>query len=64
MPPHDLMESLRRLHGEAAQVLISSSGSESQSEREEADTTRLFQRAYETCERVISALDPREGERS
>lgn len=63
MPPHDLTELLRRLHGEAVQILISS-GSESQSDREEADTTRRFQRAYETCERVLADLDPRAGERA
>jgi hypothetical protein len=63
VPPHDLMELLKRLHDEAAQVLIESS-TEAQSAREDADTNRRFQLGYETCEKVLSDLDPRIGERA
>jgi hypothetical protein len=58
MPPHDLMELLKRLHDEAAQILIES-GTEAQSSREDADTSRRFQIGYETCEKVLADLDPR-----
>jgi len=58
MPPHDLMELLKRLHDEAVQVLIES-GTEAQSSREDADTNRRFQIGHETCEKVLADLDPR-----
>jgi hypothetical protein len=58
MPPHDLMELLKRLHDEAAQVLIES-GAEAQSSREDADTSRRFQIGREACEKVLADLDPR-----
>lgn len=60
MPVHDLMELLRRLHGEAVQVLVGPAGSEAQSCRDDADTDRLFQLGYEACEKVLSELDPRD----
>ena len=59
MPVHDLMELLRRLHGEAVQILVGS-GSEARSRRDDADTDRLFQLGYEACEKVLSELDPRD----
>ena len=59
MPSHDLMELLQRLHGEAVKVLVES-GSEAQSSREDAETDRRFQLGYETCEKVLAELDPRE----
>jgi hypothetical protein len=58
MPPHDLMELLKRLHDEAAQVLIES-GTEAQSGREDADTDRRFQIGREVCQKVLADLDPR-----
>lgn len=58
MPPHDLMELLKRLHDEAAKVLIESGG-EAQSSREDADTGRRFQIGHETCEELLADLDPR-----
>ncbi len=61
MPAHDLMELLKRLHGEAVKALVGP-GSEAQSSREDADTDRRFQLGYETCERVLAELDPQEGE--
>lgn len=60
MSAHDLMQLLRRLHGEAVEVLVGSGG-EVQSSREDADTDRRFQLGYETCEKVLTELDPREG---
>jgi len=63
MPSHDLMELLKRLHDEAAQVLIES-GAEAQSSREDASTNTRFQLGYETYEKVIADLDPREAEYS
>ncbi len=62
MLPHDLMELLRRLHDEAAQVLIEL-GTEAQSGREDADTDRRFQIGREACEKVLADLDPRAGDR-
>jgi hypothetical protein len=58
MPPHDLMEVLRRLQSEAVEMLVPS-GEEAQSAREDADTNRRFQLGYETCEKVLAGLDPR-----
>jgi hypothetical protein len=63
MPPHDLMEVLRRLQAEAVEVLVES-GAEAQSTREDADTNRRFQLGYETCEKVLADLDPRTGGRA
>lgn len=62
MPVHDLMELLKRLHGEAVQVLVGSGGSEARSRRDDADTDRPFQLGYEACEKVLSELDPRDGQ--
>jgi hypothetical protein len=55
MPPHDLMELLKRLHGEAAQILIES-GTEAQSSREDTDTSRRFQAGRDACEKVLDVL--------
>jgi hypothetical protein len=52
VPAHDLLELLKRLHGEAVKVLVGSGGSEARSRREDAETDRRFQLGYETCERV------------
>jgi hypothetical protein len=60
MPPHDLMEVLRRLHGEAGLVLSGSS----QESREDAETNERFRRGYEACERALADLDPQRGERA
>jgi hypothetical protein len=61
MPVHDLMELLKRLHGEAVEILVGS-GSEAQSRRDDADTDRRFQLGYEACEAVLAELDPRGGQ--
>jgi hypothetical protein len=57
MAPHDLMEALQRLHGEAGLVLAGAAGS-----TEDAETNNRFQRGYEACEKVLANLDPRVGE--
>lgn len=62
MPVHDLMELLKRLHGEAVKILVGSGSSEAQSRRDDADTDRRFQLGYEACEKVLSELDPRDGQ--
>lgn len=61
MSPHDLMELLHRLHGEAVKILVES-GSEAQSSREDAETDQRFQLGYETCNELLVELDPRGGE--
>ena len=62
MLAHDLMELLKRLHDEAVKILVGSGGSEARSRRDDADTDRRFQLGYETCERVLAALNPRGGQ--
>jgi hypothetical protein len=59
MPSPELMELLKRLQGEAAQVFVDS-GTEARSNREDADTDRCFQLGYEACEKVLADLDPGE----
>lgn len=59
MPPHDLMEVLQRLHGEAGEVL-----SDTEESPEDAETKRLFIRGQATCAQVLAELDPRAGERA
>jgi hypothetical protein len=63
MPAADLMELLTRLHGEAVKVLVES-GSEAQSSREDAQTDRRFQLGYETCNKLLAELDPRDENRA
>jgi hypothetical protein len=58
MPPHDLMELLKRLKGEVAGALIQT-GTEAQSSWEDAEVDRRLQISYETCGKVLAALDPR-----
>jgi len=62
MPAHDLMELLKRLHGEAVKILVGSGSSEAQSRRDDADTDRRFQLGYEACETMLAELDPRGGQ--
>lgn len=58
MAPHDLMELLQRLHGEAGMVLAGAEVSP-----EDTETNERFRRGYDACETVLAAIDPREGER-
>ena len=55
MPPHDLMEALKRLHDEAATVLTES-GSERESRKEDAETDARFQLGLDACEEVLVGL--------
>jgi hypothetical protein len=59
MQPNDLMEALQRLHGEAGLVLAGKEES-----IEDAETTLVFRRGYDTCEQVLAEIDPRAGERA
>lgn len=52
MPLHDLMETLKRLQGEAGMVLAGVQGSP-----EDAETNQRFQRGYQTCGTVLANLD-------
>jgi hypothetical protein len=60
MPPHDLMEVLKRLHGEAEQVLV---GKGTRREEREADraTDERYLRGLDACEELLVKLDEREG---
>jgi hypothetical protein len=60
MPAHDLMEVLKRLHGEAATIL-SGSGTERESQEADAETDARFQLGLDACEEVLVGLG-REGE--
>jgi len=56
MPTHDLMEVLKRLHGEAATVLAGSS-TERESREEDAETDARFQLGLDACEEVLVGLE-------
>jgi hypothetical protein len=62
-PPHDLMEVLKRLHGEAEKVLLES-GTERESKEADAETDARFQLGLDACEEVLVDLDEREGEQA
>ncbi|HSS04489.1 MAG TPA: hypothetical protein VLK89_04790 [Solirubrobacterales bacterium] len=55
MPPHDLMELLKRLHREAVEILVEA-GTEGQAGREDAETNRRSQLGYEACDKVLADL--------
>ena len=63
MPPHDLMEALKRLHDEAERVLLES-GTERESGEADAETNARFQLGLDACEEVLVDLDEREGDRA
>ena len=58
MPPHDLIELLRRLRGEAGCVLEGSACARLL-EKEEESAKQRYQRAKSTSEELIEQLDPR-----
>ena len=58
MPAHDLLDLLKRLHGEAVKILMEPGG-EAQLSRDDADTDRRFQFGHETCEKVLAELGQR-----
>ncbi|HXS34252.1 MAG TPA: hypothetical protein VN758_10830 [Solirubrobacterales bacterium] len=55
MQPHDLMELLERLRGEAGLVL-----GDTQESREDAETMQRFKQGYEACGQLLATIDPRE----
>ena len=63
MPPHDLTELLRRLHGEAEKLLVESPH-ERGSREEDAETDQRFGVGLDACEEVLVALDKRGGEQA
>jgi hypothetical protein len=63
MPPHDLMEVLKRLHNEAEAVLLES-GAERESREADAETNARFQLGLDACEEVIVDLDDRDNGRA
>ena len=58
MPPHDLMEALRRLSGEAEHVLTES-GTEREAAREDERTNERFRAGRDACEALLASLKPR-----
>jgi len=60
IPPHDLIELLRRLHGEAESVLEGSACARLL-EKEEESAKQRYERAKGACEELIEQLDPRKG---
>ncbi|HWA54039.1 MAG TPA: hypothetical protein VG816_07695 [Solirubrobacterales bacterium] len=59
MPPHDLMEVLNRLHGEAEVVLAGANPSP-----EDAETNQRFLRGLDACETVLVNLDSSGSQRA
>jgi len=60
MPPHDLMELLKRLHDEAEQVLAGSR-TEREGAEDDARTNERFQAGRDACEALLADLDPPNG---
>lgn len=60
IPPHDLIELLRRLCGEVENVLEGSACARLL-EKEEESAKQRYQRAKDACEELIEQLDPRKG---
>lgn len=63
MPRHCLMEALKRLRGEAEEVL-DESDTERESRQADAETDARFRLGMNACEEVLVDLDEREGERA
>jgi hypothetical protein len=61
MPPNDLAELLKRLHGEAEQLLEQSPG-ERRSREEDEERERRFLAGSDACEELLVALDGRGGD--
>lgn len=56
MPPHDLMEVLKRLHDEAEQVL-QGKGTEREAREDDRATEERYLRGLDTCEELLVMLD-------
>ena len=63
IPPHDLAETLKRLHDEAEKLLSGSPHERSERENDE-QTNRRFLTGLDACEAVLVELDERGGERA
>lgn len=61
MPPHDLMELLSRLQGEAEKLLAESPGERRSREEEEA-TEEHFRRGLDACGALLTSLAGPRGE--
>jgi hypothetical protein len=57
MPVHDLTELLKRLHGEAEQVLVGKEGTERQAREDERATEERYLRGLDACEELLVNLD-------
>lgn len=60
MPVHDLTEVLKRLHGEAEQVLVGK-GSERQAREDDRATDERYLRGLDACEELLVRIDEAEG---
>lgn len=56
MPPHDLMEVLKRLHDEAEQVLHGK-GTEREAREDDQATEERYLRGLDACEELLVRLD-------
>jgi len=63
IPPHDLAETLKRLHDEA-EKLLNESPHERREREDDEETNRRFQSGLDACEAMLIALDERGGERA
>ena len=63
IPTHDLMEVLKRLHGEAERVLLGS-GTEREAREDDRETSERYQLGLDACEEVLVDLDERGSERA
>jgi hypothetical protein len=61
MPVHDLTELLKRLHGEAEQVLVGKEGTERQAREDERATEERYLRGLDACEELLVKLDEEES---
>jgi hypothetical protein len=61
VPRHDLMELLKRLHGEAEHVLAGSP-TEREAAEDDARANERFLAGRDACEALLADLDPRAGE--
>ena len=63
IPPHDLAETLKRLHDEA-EKLLTESPHERREREDDEETNRRFLTGLDACEAVLIELDERGGDRA
>jgi hypothetical protein len=61
MPVHDLTELLKRLHGEAEQILVGKEGTERQAREDDRATDERYLRGLDACEELLVRIDEAEG---